>query len=232
MSPRQRFATVPYAYQAGTAAGSRGDFTVGSVLSVASNAYFQGSMNLSDSGQEVLVFNNSVTNLDGLTVSQKMVAASATSMVVNGSFTVQGNAVFSNDTTFTQSVEFNGPAYFTNGVSLRGNTASFGALRVLASGGPDCSGCSSSGVIQANGFMIVRLIGVNNANNVYNYNNTLTFTLNGVTLEFRAEWDTWGVDYLNYQDSTMFPVKAGSTWTITAGDSKTTGYVLLYRSVP
>lgn len=229
MSPRQRFATVPYAYQAGNVAGSRGDFTVGSVLSVTSNAYLQGSLNLTDSGQEVLVFNDSVYNSAGLTVSQKMVVAIGVyTTKVDGAFTVHGNAIFSNDTAFTQSVKFDGPAYFTNGVSLRGNTAAFGSFRQLAAKGPNCSECTDTGTIQTNGFLIVRMITSNKDSN-----NTLTFTLNpGSTFEFKANWDTDGYDTLNYQDMCMFPVQAGTTWIITTGNSDNIGYVILYRSIP
>ncbi|HBA86045.1 MAG TPA: hypothetical protein DCZ95_18320 [Verrucomicrobia bacterium] len=224
MSPRQRFATVPYSYQAGNASGCAGDFTVGSVLTVQSNAYLQQGLNITDSGQESLVFNNTVYDSAGLTVSQKVVVA--TPMIVDGAFAVHGNAVFSNDTTFTQSVEFDGPAYFSHGVSLRGNTSAFGSFSQLASKGPDGSTHTDSGTVAANGFLIVRMI-----TNDHDSGNTLTFTLNGQQLEFRADWSTDGSDALHYQDSTTFPVKAGSSWTISCGGGNI-GYAVLYRSIP
>ncbi len=225
MSPRQRFASVPYAYQAGNAAGSRGDYTVGSVLTVQSNAYLQGSVNILDDGQESLVFQDTVVNSFGLTVSQKM--AVATAMNVDGNFSVQGNALFSNDTAFTQSVEFDGPAYFSRGVSLRGNTSAFGSFQQLAARNPpDGHTHTDTGTVTTNGFLVVRMI--TNAGNSSGY--TLTFTIDGVQFGFRSDWGTDGVDSLHYKESTTFPVKAGTTWTISNGDGDV-GYVLLFRPV-
>jgi hypothetical protein len=37
--------------------------------------------------------------------------------------------------------------------------------------------------------------------NDHDNGNKLTFTLNGVTLQFRADWSTDGVDSLHYQNS-------------------------------
>ncbi|MFH0881034.1 MAG: hypothetical protein V2A34_15070 [Lentisphaerota bacterium] len=223
MSPRQPFVSVPYTYQAGNAAGSRSDFTVGSVLTVQSNAYLRGSLNLADAGQQSLVFNDTLVNSAGMTVSQKMIVA--TPMKVNGFLTIQGNAVFSNDTAFTQSVVFDGPAYFANGVSLRGNTAALGAFQTLAAKGPDGSTHTDSGNLATNGFLIVRMI-----TNDHDSGNTLTFTINGQQLEFRADWSTDGSDSLHYQDSTLFPVKAGTQWSISSGGGNI-GYAVLYRPI-
>ncbi|NCC50113.1 MAG: hypothetical protein EOM20_02745 [Spartobacteria bacterium] len=223
MSPRQRFASVPYAYQAGNAAGSRGDFTVGRVLTGQSNAYLRGSVSISDDGQESLVFNDTVYNTAGLTVSQKMIVATA--MKVDGAFSVHGNALFSNDTAFTQSVAFDGPAHFNKGVSLRGNTSAFGAFQQLAAKGPDGNTHTDTGTVTTNGFLLVRLI-----TNDHNSGNTVTFTVGGVQFGFKADWATDGSDSLHYKDSTLFPVKAGTTWTISNGGGHI-GYVLLYRPI-
>lgn len=224
MSPRQRFLTSGYAYQAGNATGSRGDFRVGEMLTVQSNAVFQGPVSITDSGQEALVFSGSVADNNSLTVSQKMVVASG-SMSVTGPLNVRGNAVFSNDTVLTQSVEFDGPAAFNNGVGFRGNTALFGAYQLLVS---KTGSVSSSGTILTNGFLAVRFITTDTDEN----NNKLYFTLDGVTqFLYQAHWDTDGGDWLHFKTMTLYPVKAGTTWTLNSEHS-TINYDLYYWPIP
>jgi hypothetical protein len=206
MSPRQRFLTYGYAYQAGNAASSRGDFTVGESLDVKSNAYFQRKMTIGDTGTDALVFRNSLTDTSSLTVSQKMTVAAATT--VNGLLNVKGNAAFNNDVRFAQAVEFSGPVSATNGMGLRGNTQVFGACQILAS-----NAGSASGTIATNGFLSLRMRTNESSGN------TITFTLDGVTYLFKARWTTGMAEDIDYKSLTLFPVKAGSTYMATASDS-------------
>jgi hypothetical protein len=221
MSPRQRFLTSPYAYQAGNAAGSRGDFVVGDVLTVKSNAVFQQGVHISDAGQEALVFNNSMTDSSSLTVSQKLAVAGA--MTVNGNLNVQGNVIFSNDVAFTESVEFDGPALFNKGVSFRGNTTAFGSFRLLASHSGEHS---DSGTVPTNGFLGIRIVISDNDDH-----NFATLTLDNQQYEFHGQWNTGGSDYLHFKGWTLFPARAGASWNMYAEGSKIS-YDVYFFSIP
>jgi len=222
MAPRQRFLSAPYACQAGNATGSRGDFTVGDVLAVASNAYFQRAVNITDTGQETLVFHGSLADSLGLTVSQKLDVAGP--LAVNGALHINGPAVFSNDVALTDAAEFDGLVTCKNGASLRGHTAAFGALRVLASHDPGKH--SDSGTAVTNGFLAVRVYANDN-----NSDNAVTFTIYGTNFLFKAYWDSTGTDSIKYKDWTLFPVKAGTPWSISSA-SDNMGYTVYYRSIP
>ena len=224
MSPRQRFLTSGYAYQSGNASGSRGDFQVGELLTVQSNAAFQGPVVITDSGQEAFVFSGTMADNNSLTVSQNMVVASG-SVSVAGTLNVHGNAAFSNSVALTQSVEFDGPVAFSNGVGFRGNTTMFGAFHHLAS----CDGSgSTNGIVPTNGFLGVRFYTSDTDEN----NNKVTFTLDGVTqFLYQAHWDTDGGDWLHFKTMTLYPVKAGTSWTLSSAHS-TVGFDLYYWSIP
>lgn len=223
MSPRQPFVTVPYAFQAGNALGCIQNFNVGEMLTVVSNAVFTRQVSTTSSNQDSLVFNNSVANAGPLTVDQKMEVAGA--LTVNGTLAVQGNAVFSNDVAFTEAVEFDGPVLFNNGVSFRGNTDTFGNYTLLAS---HTGAHTDTGTIQTNGFLIVKVTTTDNDNS----NNNITFTLGGMTqLLYEVNWDTAGSDYIHFQGMTLFPVKAGTTWSIYAAGGDI-GYNLYYWPIP
>lgn len=219
MSPRQRFLTSGYAYQANNASGSQGNFTVGSVLTVKSNAVFRGGVNIQDTGQEALVVKDNLSSSSSLQVNQK--AAVGGAMAVNGSLTVQGDAVFANDVDFSQSVEFAGPVVFNNGVSFAGRTQAFGAFAVLAS-----STGSASGTIAKNGFLAVHVVTTDSSDE-----NTVTFTLDGVQFLFKASWETGLATDLDFKTMTLFPVKAGSAWSLYAAAS-TIRADLYYWAIP
>lgn len=222
MSPRQPFLTVPYAYQAGSAAGSAGDFSAGDVLTVASNAVFQRAVTIQDAGENALAFHDTVSNRGSLTVSQKVSVASHLS--VKGALTVHGNAVFSNSVDFTENVEFDGPVVFSNGVSFRGNTTLFGAGRVLAAHASGSS-FSTNGVIPTNGFLSVNMLVTDNDNG------TLTFSLGSTQWLFRSHWDTGLTDDMDLKTLTLFPVKGGTTWSLNAAGDKI-GFNLYYWPIP
>ena len=223
MAPRQRFLSSGYAFQAGSATGSRSAFTVGKMLTVQSNVYFRGPVSIADAGQEALVFKGSVTASGSLTVSQKMSVASA--MSANGPMAVHGGALFSNDTSFTQGLEFDGPVRFNNGVSFRGNTKVFGACQLLAHF-PQGSNGYHEGTAPTNGFLGVHPFSVDNSSA-----NAVIFTLGTQQWKYRAYWDTDTGDDIDFKTLTLHPVKAGTYWKIQA-EASDMGYDLYYWPIP
>ncbi len=224
MSPRQRFLTNPYAYQAGNATGSRGDFQVGEILEVKSNTVIHGAVVITDAGEDALDFHGPITVNNGLTVSQQLSVASG-AVSVSGPLNVHGPALFTNNVAFTEPVEFDGPAAFSNGVSFRGNTTTFGTCHSVTS---RTGSGSSTGTVPTNGFLAVRFITTDTDEN----HNKVTFTLDGATQWlYRAHWDTDGGDWLHFKCMTLYPVKAGTAWSLNS-DCDTSGYQLYYWTIP
>ncbi len=227
MAPRQRFLASPYAYQAGNATGSQGDFNVGDVLMVKSNATFQRTLLITNSTRESLVFHGSLASSSSLSVSQKMDVA-ASQMDVNGNLGVAGNAVFTNPVALMNGVTFNGPAAFHNGVSLRGNTQVFGPWRLLSTWGTGSGSHSDHGTITTNSLLVLQY----HTEAAHDGDMTITFTVDGKTnFYFKADWNTGYTDDLRYRDQTMFTVPANSSWAISTGDGNI-GYSVYVRSLP